>query len=65
MSDLKKYINKRKARDPEFAEDFNSGYEQFKIGVMLKHGTRHEYPISNKEYPTDEGNKKQQPRHRA
>ena len=36
MSDVKKYIKKRKSRDPEFAKDFNSGYEQFKIGVMLK-----------------------------
>ncbi len=36
MSDLQKYIAKRKAQDPEFAKDFDSGYEQFKIGVMLK-----------------------------
>lgn len=36
MSDLQKYIKKRKARDPEFATYFDSGYEQFKIGVMLK-----------------------------
>ena len=36
MSDLKKYINKRKKTDPEFANGFESGYEQFKIGVMLK-----------------------------
>jgi HTH-type transcriptional regulator/antitoxin HipB len=36
MSDVKKYIKKRKSRDPEFAKDFDSGYEQFKIGVMLK-----------------------------
>ncbi|MBI9021211.1 MAG: helix-turn-helix transcriptional regulator [Verrucomicrobia bacterium] len=36
MSDLKKYVNERKARDAEFAKDFDSGYEQFKIGVMLK-----------------------------
>ncbi|MCC5850535.1 MAG: helix-turn-helix transcriptional regulator [Verrucomicrobia bacterium] len=36
MSDLQKYIEKRKARDPEFAKDYDSGYEQFKIGVMLK-----------------------------
>ncbi|ODS31804.1 MAG: Antitoxin HigA [Candidatus Scalindua rubra] len=36
MSDLQDYIKKRKARDPEFAENFESGYEQFKIGVMLK-----------------------------
>jgi ribosome-binding protein aMBF1 (putative translation factor) len=36
MSDLKKYIENRKARDEEFAKDFDSGYEQFKIGVLLK-----------------------------
>ena len=36
MSDLQKYIKKRKARDLEFATHFDSGYEQFKIGVMLK-----------------------------
>jgi len=36
MSDLQKYIKKRKASDPEFAKGFDSGYEQFKIGVMLK-----------------------------
>ena len=36
MSDLQKYINKRKKNDQDFAEHFDSGYEQFKIGVMLK-----------------------------
>ena len=36
MSDLQKYIRKRKKRDPEFAREFESGYEQFKIGIMLK-----------------------------
>ncbi len=36
MSDLQKYIAKRKARDPEFADKFDTGYEEFKIGVMLK-----------------------------
>jgi ribosome-binding protein aMBF1 (putative translation factor) len=36
MSDLNKYINKRKSRDAEFAQDFDSGYEEFKIGVILK-----------------------------
>jgi hypothetical protein len=36
MSDLQNYIEKRKARDSEFAKDFDAGYEQFKIGVMLK-----------------------------
>lgn len=36
MSDLQKYIKKRKARDPEFAKGFDTGYGQFKIGVLLK-----------------------------
>ena len=36
MSDLKRYIAKRKATDPEFSKDFDIGYEEFKIGVMLK-----------------------------
>ncbi len=36
MSDLKKYIEKRKARDKVFAEDYEEGYNDFKIGVMIK-----------------------------
>ena len=36
MSDLKKYIQKRKKDDADFAKDFDSGYEEFKIGEMLK-----------------------------
>jgi DNA-binding XRE family transcriptional regulator len=36
MDDLEKYISKRKKRSPEFAKDFESGYNDFKIGVMLK-----------------------------
>ena len=36
MSDLKKYIKKRKAQDPDFEADYDYGYEQFKIGVILK-----------------------------
>jgi HTH-type transcriptional regulator/antitoxin HipB len=36
MSDLQKYIKNRKSRDPKFAENFDSGYEQFKIGAILK-----------------------------
>jgi ribosome-binding protein aMBF1 (putative translation factor) len=34
-NDIKKYIEKRKQSDPEFSEDFESGYMSFKIGVML------------------------------
>ncbi len=36
MSDLKKYIDKRKRADQGFADGFEEGYEQFKIGVMLR-----------------------------
>jgi DNA-binding XRE family transcriptional regulator len=36
MSDLKKYINKRKRNDKEFAENYDEGFENFKIGVMLR-----------------------------
>ena len=36
MSDLKNYIKERKKRDKEFSEGFEEGYEQFKIGVMLR-----------------------------
>jgi hypothetical protein len=35
MSDLNQYIARRKKRDKEFAEGYEEGYEQFKIGVML------------------------------
>ncbi len=35
MSDLKKYIANKK-RDPVFAKDYNSGYNDFKIGVLLR-----------------------------
>ena len=36
MSDLGKYITERKKRDKEFARGFEEGYEEFKIGVMLR-----------------------------
>ncbi len=36
MSDLKKYVEKRKKEDPEFAENYEIGYQNFKIGVLLK-----------------------------
>lgn len=36
MSDLKKYVDKRKKRDPEFAEEFDLSYENFKLGVILR-----------------------------
>ncbi|MBM9538820.1 helix-turn-helix domain-containing protein [Desulfobulbus alkaliphilus] len=36
MKTLKSYIAKRKSSDPVFAKSFESGYKEFKIGVMLK-----------------------------
>ncbi|MGD9733123.1 MAG: helix-turn-helix domain-containing protein [Desulfamplus sp.] len=36
MDDLDKYIAGRKERSPQFAENFDKGYEQFKIGILLK-----------------------------
>lgn len=36
MSDLQKYISQRQQRDAEFADDFDKGYQSFKIGVLLR-----------------------------
>ena len=36
MSDLQEYISRRKRRDPEFAQGFDAGYSNFKVGVLLK-----------------------------
>jgi ribosome-binding protein aMBF1 (putative translation factor) len=36
MGDLTSYIAKRKSRDPEFTIGYEAGYQEFKIGVMLK-----------------------------
>ncbi len=36
MDDLEKYIEKRKQTNLEFATDFETGYSNFKIGIILK-----------------------------
>jgi len=36
MSDIQKYVKKRKVQDLKFAETYDEGYEYFKVGVMLK-----------------------------
>jgi len=36
MSDVTRYIEKRKQVDTEFALDFEEGYANFKIGVLLR-----------------------------
>ncbi len=40
MSDLQEYIENRKKTDPEFAESYDSGYKEFKIGVILREARR-------------------------
>ncbi len=35
MNDVEAYIEKRKEIDSEFANDFESGYASFKMGVIL------------------------------
>jgi HTH-type transcriptional regulator / antitoxin HipB len=36
MSDVKQTIQDRSAHDPEFAENYEVGYADFKIGVILR-----------------------------
>lgn len=36
MSDLNQYVQKRRAKDPEFAENYETGYLEFKIGILLR-----------------------------
>jgi HTH-type transcriptional regulator/antitoxin HipB len=36
MNDVKHYIEKRAERDSEFADNFEEGYTDFKIGVVLR-----------------------------
>jgi len=36
MSDIKRYVKNRAERDPEFAENYEVGYADFKIGVILR-----------------------------
>lgn len=36
MDDLDRYIKKRKKTDKEFSKTFDNGYEDFKIGELLK-----------------------------
>jgi HTH-type transcriptional regulator/antitoxin HipB len=40
MSDLQKYIENRKKSDQEFAKSYDPGYEELKIGVILREARR-------------------------
>ena len=36
MSDVERYIEKRKKRSSKFAKDFETGYEAFEFSIMLR-----------------------------
>ncbi len=36
MSDVKRYVQKRSKVDAEFAQNYEAGYADFKIGVILR-----------------------------
>ena len=48
MSDVEKYINRRKQTDSEFSQGFESGYLSFKLGVILARA-REEAGLSQEE----------------
>ena len=48
MNDVENYIKQRKLTDPEFADEFESGYLSFKLGVILAE-TRRESGMSQEE----------------
>ncbi len=57
MSELHEYIKNRKIRDKAFASGFDSGYEQFKIGAVLKQA-REEAGLTQEELATKLNTKK-------
>lgn len=46
--DLDKYVTKRKRTDKRFAEGFDAGYQEFKIGNLLRNA-RHKSGITQDE----------------
>ena len=36
MSDVERFIAKQKKKSPQFAKNFESGYQEFKFSVMLR-----------------------------
>jgi ribosome-binding protein aMBF1 (putative translation factor) len=36
MSDLRLYIETRKKTDSDFSENYDQGYQDFKLGIMLR-----------------------------
>ncbi len=56
-SDLTRYVAKRKAKDLVFAESFDSGYADFKIGVLLRQA-REAAGLTQEQIATQLGTKK-------
>jgi ribosome-binding protein aMBF1 (putative translation factor) len=48
MDDLEKYIAKRKKQSPAFAQSFELGYENFRVGYVLRKA-REELGITQEE----------------
>ncbi len=57
MDDLEKYIEKRKSKSKKFAKDFEVGYENFKIGILLRKA-REEAGITQEELANKMNTKK-------
>ncbi len=57
MSDLRKYVTRRKNQDPEFADGYEIGYEHFKLGVLLRQA-REEAGLTQEEVARRMGTKK-------
>ncbi len=57
MSDIRKYIEKRKQIDAEFAESFDVGYADFKIGVLLRQA-RESAGLTQEQVASELGTKK-------
>lgn len=57
MDDLDRYIQKRKKADRKLAKRFDAGYEQFKIGLLLRMA-REEAGVTQEEIAVKLGTKK-------
>ena len=57
MDDLDRFIEEQKRIDPEFADGFDEGYENFKIGVLFK-ASREQAGMTQEEVAQKLGTKK-------
>ena len=57
MDDLDRFIEEQKRLHPEFAEGFDEGYENFKIGVLLQL-SREQAELTQEEVAKKMGTKK-------